>query len=74
MSSDPFPRCLLGWCRTGEFRQRVASGVVLAAIAIAALWFGGIAFALLVAVGVALMLVEWRGIIGATKRPALVFV
>jgi phosphatidate cytidylyltransferase len=57
----------------GELRLRVASTLVLIPLAVAGLWFGGVAFALLVAVGAALMLAEWRGITGATRRPWVVF-
>lgn len=60
-------------CGGAEFRLRVVSALVLAPIALAALWIGGGAFAALVAVGGALMLIEWRGIIAATARPILVF-
>lgn len=44
---------------------RAASAVVLFAIAGAALWFGGIAFGLLLLVGGALVLVEWFALVRA---------
>ncbi len=44
---------------------RVGSAIVLVAIAGAALWFGGIAFALLLLVGAALLLVEWFALVRA---------
>jgi len=44
---------------------RIASALVLFAIAGAALWFGGIAFALLLLVGGALVLVEWFALVRA---------
>lgn len=42
---------------------RAGSAVVMLAIAGAALWFGGIAFALLLLVGGALLLVEWFALV-----------
>ncbi|MDZ3832947.1 MAG: phosphatidate cytidylyltransferase [Sphingopyxis sp.] len=55
---------------------RIGSAIVLFAIAGTALWFGGIAFGLLLLVGGALVLVEWlqlvRGMtVGAGARGAL---
>lgn len=44
---------------------RIASALVLFAIAGAALWFGGIAFGLLLLVGGALVLVEWFALVRA---------
>jgi phosphatidate cytidylyltransferase len=67
------PSFLARVCGGGEFRLRVLSALILVPLALAALWFGGLAFAAVMAVGVALMLVEWRGIIGAGGRPAVVF-
>jgi phosphatidate cytidylyltransferase len=46
---------------------RLVSAIVLVAVAAGALWFGGIAFALLLAAGGGLMLAEWTGI--ARKMP-----
>jgi phosphatidate cytidylyltransferase len=46
---------------------RVGSAVVLFAIAGAALWFGGLAFALLLFVGGALTLVEWIALVRAMR-------
>ena len=44
---------------------RLGSAIVLLAIAGIALWFGGLAFALLLFVGGALLLVEWVGLVRA---------
>lgn len=60
-------------CSGPEFRLRVLSALVMVPIALGALWLGGLAFAALVAIGGALMLAEWRGIIAATARPVVVF-
>lgn len=43
----------------GELGKRIATGLVLVAAAVAALWAGGIAFAALATVAVLLMWVEW---------------
>lgn len=43
----------------GELPKRIVTGVALVALAIAALWFGGTAFAALAAVAVLLLWVEW---------------
>ena len=48
-----------------DLMVRAGSAVVLVAIAGAALWFGGIAFALLLLVGAALLLVEWFALVRA---------
>jgi len=48
-----------------DLMVRVGSAIVLLAIAGAALWFGGIAFALLLLVGAALLLVEWFALVRA---------
>jgi phosphatidate cytidylyltransferase len=48
-----------------DLMVRVGSAIVLVAIAGAALWFGGIAFALLLLVGAALLLVEWFALVRA---------
>jgi phosphatidate cytidylyltransferase len=60
-------------CAGPEFRLRVLSTLILVPLALAGLWLGGVAFAALIGLGVALMLVEWRGIIGAAARPTLGF-
>ncbi|MGL3819436.1 phosphatidate cytidylyltransferase [Sphingopyxis sp. R3-92] len=44
---------------------RLGSAIVMLAIAGTALWFGGLAFALLLFVGGALLLVEWVGLVRA---------
>ena len=49
--------------RKSDLWVRVGSALVLFAIAGAALWFGGLAFALLLIVGGALMLVEWFALV-----------
>lgn len=46
---------------------RLGSAIVLLAIAGTALWFGGLAFALLLFVGGALLLVEWVGLVRAME-------
>lgn len=61
-------------CAGPEFRLRVLSTLILVPLALAGLWLGGVAFAALIGIGVALMLVEWRGIIGGAARPTLGFV
>ncbi|HMO76447.1 MAG TPA: phosphatidate cytidylyltransferase [Sphingopyxis sp.] len=48
-----------------DLMVRVGSAIILFAIAGAALWFGGIAFALLLLVGGALLLVEWFQLVRA---------
>ncbi len=48
-----------------DLMVRIGSAIVLLAIAGAALWFGGIAFALLLLVGAALLLVEWFALVRA---------
>src|SRR3546814_4903295 len=46
---------------------RVGSAIVLFAIAGTALWFGGIAFGLLLLVGGALVVVEWLSLVRAMR-------
>lgn len=48
-----------------DLRTRVGSAIVLFAIAGTALWFGGIAFGLLLLVGGALVVVEWLALVRA---------
>ena len=48
-----------------DFWARIGSAIVLFAIAGTALWFGGIAFGLLLLVGGALVLVEWFALVRA---------
>ena len=45
--------------KKSDFMVRAGSAIILFAIAGTALWFGGLAFGLLLLVGGALMLVEW---------------
>lgn len=63
--------------RRAELKLRVASGTVLAAIALAANALGGISFAVLVIVVAAIALWEWTGITGAAEplwmRAAAIF-
>ena len=54
-----------------SFQQRVASSAVLLPVALLALWFGGLAWALLIAVFGAIMAWEWSAIC-AERRPAQV--
>jgi phosphatidate cytidylyltransferase len=49
---------------------RIASALVLFVIAGAALWFGGIAFGLLLLVGGALVLVEWFALVRSCLNPS----
>jgi phosphatidate cytidylyltransferase len=53
-SSQPAKR--FDW---NNLRVRVLSGVILAPLALAAVWFGDAAFLLLMAIGVALLTIEW---------------
>ncbi len=62
-SSQPAKR--FDW---NNLRMRVLSGVILAPLALAAVWFGGAAFLVLVAVGVALLTLEW-GAMCAPETP-----
>lgn len=59
---------------SGELATRVVVGLALIALAVAALWAGGVVFALLVAAGCLLMLGEWLQITRVSQawlRPAL---
>lgn len=47
----------------GELPKRIATGLVLVAVAIAALWFGGMAFAGLAAAAVLIMFAEWTAML-----------
>ncbi len=67
MSSTPIPDK-----RKSDLLPRVLSGVVLVGIAAVDLWFGGWAFALLLAIGGALVLWEWLALVRKmTVGPAL---
>ena len=44
---------------TSQLGRRVATGIVLVAVAVAALWVGGYPFAVLVAACVLVMFTEW---------------
>jgi phosphatidate cytidylyltransferase len=63
-SSQPVKR--FDW---NNLRVRVLSGVILAPLALAAVWLGGPAFLLLMAIGVALLTIEWGAMCDA-KTPA----
>lgn len=56
----------------GELGLRVISGVVLAAVALAAAWFGGLIFLLLCMAGACAVWWEWTGIIGSAPRSLLI--
>ena len=45
--------------KSSDLTTRVAAGVAMIAVAVAAIWFGGWPFRLLVAAGAAIMIVEW---------------
>ena len=52
-----------GWLsRFHELRERIISGLVLAAITLSALWAGGWVFTLLVVIAALLMIREWDGL------------
>lgn len=51
--------------KNSDLGKRLASAIVLIAVAFAALWYGGLVFWLLVAVGAVLMIGEWAGLAGA---------
>ena len=51
--------------KKSDFMVRAGSAIILFAIAGTALWFGGLAFGLLLLVGGALMLVEWFALVCA---------
>ena len=60
--------------RAGTLRARVVSALVLAPVAVACIWAGGIAFELLVGLAAAAMVIEWGRLTGAEAdgRRALV--
>lgn len=51
--------------RKSDFWARIGSAIILFAIAGTALWFGGVAFGLLLLIGGALVLVEWFALVRA---------
>ena len=57
--------------RWEDLRKRVFSALVLAPIAIAGVWVGGIAFILIVAALMAGLTVEWLGLCRQSRWPAL---
>ena len=52
-----------------ELKLRIASGVVLAAVALAATWFGGLAFQLLSVLIALLVYYEWSTITRLAESP-----
>lgn len=56
-----------------DLLPRVASAIVLAAIAILGAWLGGIATAILVAVAAGIVHLEWTGVTEGSQRAALPF-
>ncbi len=48
--------------RWGDLGTRVLSALVLAPVAVACVWFGGIAFAVIVAAAMLGLAVEWLGL------------
>jgi phosphatidate cytidylyltransferase len=65
MASSP-PRKRFDW---GNLGTRAMSAAIMAPLALAAIWFGGPAFLLLISVGVALLTIEW-GAMCDTETPA----
>src|SRR5512142_1218800 len=57
--------------RWEDLRKRVFSALVLAPIAIAGVWAGGIAFTVIVAALVGGLTVEWLGLCRRSRSPAL---
>lgn len=64
MTSSP-PARRFDWDNLGV---RVVSAVVLVPVALAAIWFGGWAFLLMMSIGIALLSIEWGGMTAA-KAP-----
>jgi phosphatidate cytidylyltransferase len=54
--------------KDSDLGNRLIVAIVLIAVAFAALWFGGLVFWLLVAIGGLLMMGEWADLAGATVR------
>jgi phosphatidate cytidylyltransferase len=63
--TSPSPAKRFNWVNLGV---RVASATVLVPMVVAAVWFGGVWFLALIAVGVALLAREW-GLMSAPKAP-----
>lgn len=53
--------------RRSDLATRAMAGLVMIAVALAALWFGGIAFWLLASAAALLMLAEWAGLMRASR-------
>ena len=54
--------------RRGELLVRVASAVVMAALALGTAWIGGLVFDLFWLAAAIVVLMEWHGLVGATRR------
>lgn len=55
-----------------ELGRRIVSGIVLAAVVLASVWYGGSAFRVVVAVAAALIYYEWSNIVSAPRTsPAI---
>lgn len=53
--------------RRSDLPTRVASGIAMLAVALGAIWLGGVPFWLLVSAVSLVMLVEWYGLVGAER-------
>ena len=53
--------------RRSDLMTRVIAGLAMIAVAVACLWFGGLAFWALAAVAAILMFVEWAGLMGIRR-------
>ena len=53
-----------------ELGRRIVSGIVLGAVVLAAVWYGGLAFRLVVALAAALIYYEWSTIVSAARTSA----
>jgi phosphatidate cytidylyltransferase len=53
--------------RRSELAARVGSGAAMLAVALLAIWLGGVPFWLLVSAATIIMLIEWFGLVGASR-------
>jgi len=53
--------------RRSELAARVGSGAAMLAVALLAIWLGGVPFWLLVSAASIVMLIEWFGLVGASR-------
>jgi len=53
--------------RRSELAARVGSGAAMLAVALLAVWLGGVPFWLLVSAAAIIMLIEWFGLVGASR-------